>query len=134
MDKIDYITCFTDIEFLAFPFSIYEKLKSKNINKLNDILICKLSDLEDIFTEEEINCIKERCEVQGYKLEHDYTNYGPKKKAVSIYKTKDKKSKKKEEDDSYKVTTIQPPIFTISSIIEPRVVITPDGEEIKYVH
>lgn len=97
MDKIDYITCFTDIEFLGFPFSIYEKLKSKNINKLNDILICKLSDLEDIFTEEEINCIKERCEVQGYKLEHDYTNYGPKKKAVSIYK--EKKSKKKEETD-----------------------------------
>ena len=109
MNKIDYITCFTDIEFLAFPLSIYEKLKSKNINKLNDILTCKLSDLEDIFTEEEINCIKERCEVQGYKLEHDYTNYGPKKKPVSIYKTKEKKSKKKEEED--KKEEFEGPIF-----------------------
>lgn len=107
MNKIDYITCFTDIEFLGFPLSIYEKLKSKNINKLNDILICKLSDLEDIFTEEEINIIKERCEVQGYKLEHDYTNYGPKKKAVSIYK-KDKKSKKEETD---KKEEYEGPIF-----------------------
>lgn len=112
MDKIDYITCFTEIEFLAFPLSIYEKLKSKNINKLNDILICKLSDLEDNFTEEEINCIKDRCEIQGYKLEHDYTNSGPKKKAVSIYKLKEKssKSKKKKETDK-KEEECEAPIF-----------------------
>jgi hypothetical protein len=112
MNKIDYITCFTDIEFLGFPLSIYEKLKSKNINKLNDILICKLSDLEEIFTEEEINCIKERCEVQGYKLEHDYTNYGPKKKPVSIYKIKEnnKKSKKKKEETDKK-EECEEPIF-----------------------
>ena len=101
MNKIDYVTALTDIELLEFPKAIYKELKDAGINILADICIQPSYELGRILNYDPLDYafVKQRVEIQGYKLEWDYTSWD-KNKSRSIYdpKTKNKNKSEKEEN------------------------------------
>ena len=86
MKKIDYITALTNIELLEFPENIYWKLKNAGIKVLADICIQPAYELSRILDYDPLdyNFVKQRVEIQGYKLEWDYKSL-EKSKFHSIY-------------------------------------------------
>ena len=89
MKKIDYITALTNIELLEFPESIYRKLKNAGIKVLADICIQPAYELSRILDYDPLdyNFVKQRVEIQGYKLEWDYKSL-ERSKFHSIYDQK----------------------------------------------
>lgn len=100
MNKIGYITALTDIELLEFPKNIYRKLKNAGISILADICIQPSYELGRILDYDPLDYdfVKQRVEIQGYKLEWDYTSWD-KLKSHSIYSPKANKNKNKNKSE-----------------------------------
>lgn len=73
MTPTDWCTCYIEIEWLKFPKSIYNKLKSNGINWLNDITKMSFGELESLLLNYRVaRYVERRVTTEGYQLNHDY--------------------------------------------------------------